>query len=123
MTPEPFETKIAEICEMDSRYDPDAYFFLREGMEYTITTVKKGVHQHLTGQEVSLGLKDYALAEFGPMALFVLNEWGLHKTDDFGNLVYNLINAEVFSKTPTDKKEDFNNVFDFYDAFAKPYLS
>ena len=122
MPPDVFEARITEIFEKDNRYDPDAYFFLREGMDHAIGTMKKGAKQHLSGKEVSLALRDYALLEFGPMALFVLNEWGLHKTEDFGNLVYNLINAAVFTKTTADKREDFNNVFDFHDAFAKPYL-
>jgi len=119
---EVFETKITEVCDKDSRYDPDAYFFLREGMEFTIRERKGGKPQHLTGQELSMGLRDYALSEFGPMAHYVLSEWGIHSTSDFGNLVYNLIHAEVFTKTPTDKREDFNDVFDFHQTFAEPYL-
>ena len=123
MTPDDaFEAKITEICDKDSRYDPDAYFFLREGMDFAIRERKGGKGQHLSGREVSEGLRDYALSEFGPMARFVLSEWGLHSTSDFGNLVYNLIHAEVFSKTPKDRREDFNDVYDFHQTFTVPYL-
>ena len=122
MSDELFEAKVDEVCAVDTRYDPDAYFFLREGMDFAIKERKGGKQQHLSGKELSEGLRDYALAEFGPMALFVLTEWGLRSTADFGNLVYNLIHAEVFTKTSTDKRADFNNVFDFHQAFAVPYL-
>lgn len=77
---------------------------------------------HVSGRELSEGLRHFALDRFGPMAKTVLNEWGIRKSDDFGEIVYNLIDYNVFSKTDTDRREDFASVFDFEEAFVKPFL-
>ena len=119
-----FSQVVSSICGHDRRYDPDAYFFLRDAMSKTIERVQKaeGAARHLTGQELSLGMRDHALAEFGPMAMTVMTEWGLSRTTDFGNMVYSLIKAKVFNKTEADSLDDFAGVFDFTEAFVLPYL-
>jgi uncharacterized repeat protein (TIGR04138 family) len=37
-------------------------------------------------------------------------------------MVYQLIEQGVFSKTETDRKEDFAELYDFSTAFVKPFL-
>jgi uncharacterized repeat protein (TIGR04138 family) len=124
MNPDSFDEVVGRICDADDRYDPEAYYFVREALDHTITAlsrVKDGKPQHVTGKELAMGVRDYALAEFGPLALLALTEWGLHETLDFGEVVYNLIEAGVMGKTPTDSKGDFADVFDFQEAFGRPY--
>jgi len=119
-----FEDVVTRIYDVDSRYEPDAYFFLREALEHTATELRRDEasrSRHVTGQELSLGIRSYALAEFGPLALLVLNQWGIRKTDDFGEIVYNLIEAGLLGKTATDRKDDFRDVYDFDEAFRKPF--
>lgn len=120
-----FMEAIKSICEQDSRYDMEAYFFIREALDYTIRMLEKpaqGPGRHVSGRELLEGIRQYTLEEFGPMSLKVLNSWGLTNTADVGNLVFNLVHAGELGKTDEDKLEDFAEGFDFYEAFAKPFL-
>lgn len=69
--------------------------------------------RHLTGQELCEAIRLYALEQYGYMAKSVLNYWGVKCTDDFGEMVFNLINIGQMKKTPQDRREDFHDVFDF----------
>ncbi len=119
-----FPADIEKLCARDPRYAADAYFFVVEALN---TTTKKHLKQnpdrdkHVTGQELSEGIRDVALEEFGPMAYAVFTEWGIHATNDFGEIVYNLIDIGRLGKTDTDSKSDFNAVFDFDEAFRAPF--
>ena len=69
--------------------------------------------RHQTGQELCEAIRLYALEQYGYMAKSVLNYWGVKCTDDFGEMVFNLINIGQMKKTPQDRREDFHDVFDF----------
>jgi uncharacterized repeat protein (TIGR04138 family) len=69
-----------------------------------------------------LGLRAYILDQYGPMSMTVLEAWGLHRCADFGEIVFNLIDCRYFSKTDTDRREDFSEIFTFEEAFVKPFL-
>lgn len=113
------ETELKKIIEKDPRYKIDAYTFVFDALQYTITTLKaKG---HITGQQLLEGIRQYALMKFGPMARFVLNEWGVKNCRDFGNIVFNMVDNHLLGKTEKDSIDDFNDGYDFYDAFEKPY--
>ena len=77
---------------------------------------------HVSGQELLHGLREFALKEYGPMSKAVLNEWGIKTTDDFGQVVFNLVNSGVLGKNENDSPNDFKNVFTFDDAFVKPFV-
>jgi uncharacterized repeat protein (TIGR04138 family) len=120
----PFQQVIAEICARDPRFAPEAYFFLREALDFTVKALNKpveGPERHVTGQELTEGIRGFALQEFGPMALTVLRAWHLERTADFGEMVFNLIEAGAFGKTDKDSRSDFAGVYDFYEAFGQPY--
>ncbi|MDD5269749.1 MAG: hypothetical protein PHE80_01005, partial [Candidatus Omnitrophica bacterium] len=72
--------------------------------------------RHVNGRELSEGLREYAIDQFGPLARTVLESWGVTKTEDFGNIVFNLIKAKLLSKTEEDSIEDFMDVFEFKKA-------
>ncbi|MDR1269531.1 MAG: hypothetical protein LBK82_08400 [Planctomycetaceae bacterium] len=76
---------------------------------------------HVTGQELCKAARKYAISQYGFLAKTVLNSIGIRKTDDIGNIVYNLISIGQMRKTPQDNREDFTNVFDFETAFAETY--
>jgi len=121
-----FENIIAEIVQKDPRYHPDAYDFVRCALDYTIKTLRRGVpkhspRRHVTAAELLEGIRQYALKQYGPMTLSVLHHWGIHNCRDFGNIVFNLIAARIFGKSENDKIEDFDNGYDFHEAFQKPY--
>lgn len=120
-------TEVVQLIRRDdSRYDPGAYHFIRQALDYTLKKVREAdgarATRHVSGVELSEGIRDYALEQFGPMSLTLLSEWGIRRTEDFGEIVFNLVEYEVFGKTEEDRREDFEGVFDFTDAFAKPFL-
>ncbi|HWA98685.1 MAG TPA: Minf_1886 family protein [Pirellulales bacterium] len=69
--------------------------------------------RHLTGQELCEAIRQYALDQYGFMARRVFESWGIHCTGDFGEIVFNLIKVGEMRKTKHDRREDFDNVFDF----------
>lgn len=120
-----FETALRMILDEDDRYDEQAYLFMREALDHTIQTLDKpvdGPGRHVSGQELLEGIRVYTLDEFGPMALRVLNKWGLQTTEDFGNIVFNLVDKGILGKTEEDRLEDFLHGYTFEDAFLTPFL-
>ena len=119
-----FREKLDLIIQQDSRYDREAYIFLRDALDFTVKLRKKAREgtDHVTGQELLEGVRQFALKQFGPMVPTVFNYWGVRRGEDFGEMVYNFIQQGVFGKTDTDSKEDFAGVYDFHEAFALPYL-
>jgi uncharacterized repeat protein (TIGR04138 family) len=105
------------IFSRDKRYNPEAYTFVMNALSYTIKKLKR--KGHISGEELLNGIREYALREFGPMARTVLEHWGISKTDDFGEIVFNMIDAGILGKTEKDSKKDFANRFDFKEAFDK----
>ena len=119
-----FAEALDSIVRSDPRYQRDAYVFLRDALDFTTKQQKKAKGasiRHVTGPELLGGLRQYALKEFGPMVMTVFDNWGIHSCEDIGNMVFNLIGAGIFGKTEEDSIEDFKNVFDFEEAFMKPF--
>ena len=112
-----FLKKIEDILEKDPSYKFEAYTFVLAALHDTVSGLKKP--RHITGGELVLGIRKYALDQFGPMALTVLHHWGIRKTLDFGKIVFALIDVKLLSKQPEDKLEDFDKVYEFEDAFGK----
>lgn len=108
--------KIESILEKDSRYKFEAYTFILAALHDTVSRLKKP--RHISGKELALGIKRYALDQFGPMAKTVLHHWGIRATLDFGRIVFSLIDAQLLSKQPEDKLEDFDKVYEFEEAFG-----
>jgi uncharacterized repeat protein (TIGR04138 family) len=111
-----FHKIVEAICEKELRFKPDAYEFIMQALGFTQKQCKKT--GHLTGQEVALGVRDFAIQQFGPMAKTVLNHWGIRTTADIGTLVFIMIENKLLSKQESDAIDDFSNVYDFESAFA-----
>ncbi len=125
MQPQDFDEGVERIVARDPRYTREAYEFVREALDFTqkaISKANKGKLRHITGQELLAGSRAYALQQYGPMALMVLNEWGIRRGEDIGDIVFNLIDAGLFSKTDADSRADFEGGLDFEEAFRKPFL-
>jgi uncharacterized repeat protein (TIGR04138 family) len=119
-----FAEALESIVTNDPRYQREAYVFLRDALDFTTKQQKKvkGVSvRHVSGPELLDGVRRYALKEFGPMVTTVFDSWGIRSCEDVGNIVFNLIGAGVFGKTEEDSIEDFKNVYDFHEAFVKPF--
>lgn len=107
---------VEQICCQDKRYKPDAYEFVLQGL--TFTQKKFNKQTHVSGRELASGLRDFAIDQYGALAQRVLAHWGINQTDDFGNIVFNMIKNKLLSKTEEDRLEDFNSVYDFKAAFS-----
>lgn len=120
-----YEEALAAIVARDPRYVAEAYIFLREALDHTqksITKPNKTDARHVSGQELLNGIKNYALTTYGPMALTVLAEWGIRRCEDFGEIVFNLVEHGLLSKTDSDSRADFQGGYDFETAFRQPFL-
>lgn len=108
---------LQEVIDDIAVYPPDAYDFLQLGLQFTVARIHaetpEGESHHVSGQQLSLGLRDYAWDRWGMLARSVLARWNITSTMDFGRLVYALVDAEILAKTPTDRIDDFRNVYDF----------
>ena len=122
-----FSEIVGLIYKEDSRFDRKAYTFVRQALDHTVKELKRknpertGKSQHVTGAELLLGIRAHALDQFGPLTKTVLNSWGITRCADFGDIVFNLIEYNVFSKTDNDRREDFSDLYDFDEAFVKPF--
>jgi len=110
---------VEAICEKDRRYRADSYEFVMLALGYTQKDLKRP--GHVSGKELLDGIRRFALETYGPMARTVLVYWGIKKTGDFGNIVFNMIEGKILSKTDSDSLIDFENVYDFESAF-KPVV-
>ncbi len=120
-----FETTLALVLAKDPRYPRDAYLFVKDALDHTQKIVlkeNKGEMRHVTGQELLGGIRDYALVQFGPMTQMVFEEWGIKRCEDFGEIVFNMVEIGLLGKTEKDSREDFGGGYDFNDAFRKPFL-
>lgn len=120
----PYEHAIEAIVKRDPRFHPQAYIFLKEALDFTLKQVmdgNQGRARHVSGAELLAGFRDLALQQFGPMASTLLSEWGLHTCSHVGDMVFLLIEEQVFGKQDSDTKEDFADVYSFQDAFVKPF--
>ena len=121
---------IIDLLKKDKRYRFDAYVFVFEALHYAQEVLKMGTptpgndptdedeeEHHVTGQQLCEAIRQYALHQYGYLAKNVLESWGVHKTDDFGEIVFNLIDIGQMRKTPTDRREDFHDVYCFESAF------
>ena len=120
-----FAEALDSIVATDPRYARDAYVFLRDALDFTTKQQKKmkgTTVRHVAGPELLEGVRQYALKEFGPMVVTVFSCWGIKRCEDIGHMVFNLIGAGIFGKTDEDSMEDFKSVYDFEDAFVKPFV-
>ena len=110
---------IDEICEKDPRYKRDAYEFIVDALSFTQKKFRRP--KHVTGEELLEGLRELLIDKFGPMTLSVLDHCGIKTTEDFGHIVFNLVNQKILSKTDEDTLEHFQDAYDFKKVFGVEY--
>ena len=129
---------IKQLLQDDPRYRLEAYEFVRDALTYAHHELQLGespptdpqrssseeetpIERHLTGQQLCEAIRMYALQQYGYMAKVVLHSWGLNTTSDFGEIVYNLIGIGMMKKSADDQREDFDDLYDFGEAFQEQY--
>lgn len=119
------EDKIHGICRRDRRYSRNAYFFALDALDYTMSNLGKdqltGEDRHVGGRELLAGIRAYASDQYGPMADVVFERWGILAASDFGEIVFNLVDAGLLSRRAEDSRLDFSGGFDFEAAFAEKF--
>lgn len=141
--------KIAELVQQDRRYRFEAYVFIFEALAHAhkmlgiaapkrsesstkkkskatrareeASAAEESSENHLTGQQLCEAIRMYALEQYGYMAKCVFNNWGIRTTGDFGEIVYNLIRIGEMRKTKDDRREHFEDVYDFDEAFRQSF--
>lgn len=116
---EEFGNIVLDLYDKDSRYHPDSYEFVMEALHFTQRKFKK--EKHVTGPELLQGIKQVLLRKFGPLTRTVLKYWGIKQTEDFGNIVFNLVEYRILSKNEQDHYESFKNAYDFDEVFDQGY--
>lgn len=123
---------IADIVRRDPRYSYEAYEFLFAALGHTQKllgrlprapeeSLESGNRHHVSGRELLEGIRDLAMREFGLMARTVFRLWGIERTDDFGEMVFNLVEAGLMSKTDEDSRQDFHAVYDLDEALKEGF--
>jgi uncharacterized repeat protein (TIGR04138 family) len=130
--------RVLELLTEDPRYPLDAYAFVQDGLGYAQEVMRLGERQatesedpieaegervdaHLTGQQLCLAIQKLAIEQYGRMARLVLNRMGIYSTSDIGEIVYNMIRIGEMRKSKTDRREDFDDVFDFEQVFDREF--
>ena len=108
--------KLEQVIEADDRYDLDAYLFVQEVLSFLARENK--VRRHVSGEELLEGIRRYALREFGPLSREVFEHWGIYRCEDFGEIVFNMVERGILRKTEEDSRKDFEGGYDFRDAFG-----
>lgn len=121
-------TTISKRPVQQLRYHVNAYKFLFQALRYTQEQLNRPTSgnaddedAHITGPELLAGIRGLALEQFGLMATAVLRHWGVAGTDDFGRMVFELIERGEMRKTERDQLSDFFDVYDFEEALDRSY--
>lgn len=124
MTSISFGDAVRRSIQNDPRYHPAAYELVRDALHMAAKKFRdeNADDQHVSGQELLAGFRDHVLSEYGPMSQLILDQWGLHRGEDVGNIVYNLISCGYFGKNDGDSLEDFAGGYEFAAAFTIPFL-
>lgn len=113
------EEALQRINARDGRFHERAYLFVLAALEYAQGRLP--ARRHLSGAELAWACRDFALEQFGLLAPTVLHHWRVRCTEDFGAIVFALIDVGLLASQPSDKVEDFNGVYEFGEAFRDGY--
>ena len=133
---------ITELLKEDRRYTFDAYIFVFEALSFAQNVLEMGEEspseplpessathatedepseRHVSSRDLCEAIRRFALEQYGYMAKTVLNNWGIRNTGDFGEIVFSLIRIGQMRKTAHDRREDFEDVYDFDTAFRQEF--
>lgn len=122
--------RIADLAAADHRYTPEAYHFVFQALDFVLEREEGdgraegrtlSADRHIAATDLLSGLRDFALAQYGPLARLVLERWGIRSTEDFGEIVFGLVDCQLLNKQETDRKSDFCGGFDFEEAFDRAW--
>ncbi len=112
--------KFRKLLAADKRYHAEAYNFIYEALDFTLKHIVKSggrENQHVTGPELLEGIRRHSIEEFGCLVTTVFERWGITRTADFGEIVFNLVDYDLMGKQESDSRADFQDVYDFSEVF------
>lgn len=122
-----YRRELDKLVAKDPRYSRDAYDFVRAAVPATAEGMRREGslegRRHISGRELLEGIRDIALEQFGPLTATVLEDWGITRTEDVGNIVFLLVDNGLLGASDDDTPADFAHGFDFAEAFLKPFVS
>jgi uncharacterized repeat protein (TIGR04138 family) len=110
---------MSRIRAKGSPYHERAYLFLLATIEFL--QLRLEVRRHVTGRELAWACRDFAQQQFGLLAPVVLGHWGISRTEDFGRIVYTLVEVGLLVTQPGDSESDFEGVYQFAEVFGASY--
>lgn len=131
-------TKDLTAVAKSSGFPVEAFMFVQRGLDYTVRkthgelevehvpefeaagAVDTDPSRHVDGAMLCHGLREFAIEEYGLLARAVLKHWRINGCRDFGKVVFAMVEAGLMHKTDDDSIADFENVYDFRDAFQSP---
>jgi len=113
------DTAILDLAQKHGRYHPNAYRFTLDAVSHAVRRARE--IRHVSGPEVLQGARELALARFGPLAKTVLEQWGIGTPEDFGEIVFQMVEQGLLGKTPEDQRSDFARGYDFDEAFVRNF--
>jgi uncharacterized repeat protein (TIGR04138 family) len=126
-----FIKKLMPIVRRDPRYAYEAYEFVSQALVHTNkmlgrelrdeNTDPNDMRYHVSARQWVEGICDFARHEFGLMAGVVFRMWGIRCTDDFGEIVFNLIDEGLMTPTPDESRADFHALFDLDEALEQGF--
>lgn len=113
------EKGLDELVERYPRFHRNAYVFVLDALHTVVARMRE--KRHLSGEELARGVRDLALHRFGPISRTVLGHWGIHSTEDVGEVVFAMVEIGLLVKQDQDSLDDFRNLFDFGQVFEAEY--
>jgi len=113
------EEVLERLRDRNPRYHGKAFLFLLSALHSVMARLEEP--RHISGEELAYGVRDLALSQYGPMARTVLGHWGIHGTEDLGEIVFAMVECGVLVAQDGDRTEDFHGLFDFEEAFEREY--
>ncbi|NNF12553.1 MAG: hypothetical protein HKN72_04995 [Gemmatimonadetes bacterium] len=108
-----------QLQERNPRFHPRSYVFVLQALHSVIQSLDEP--RHITGRELTEGVRELAIGQYGPLARTVLEHWGIHETEDVGRVVFAMVEQGILVKEDDDNPQDFENLFDFEEAFESNY--
>lgn len=119
--PADFWTEVQKLSSGQGGLRPEAYAFIMQSLDFTMRGI--GVRRHVSASELLDGLCNYARERFGLMASEVLRRWGISSPSDVGRAVFQMIDAEILARQPSDRREDFDIAYDLRAKLEEDYFS
>ena len=117
------DAKIEELTSQDRRYPAEPYHFVFEALDHALTGRRSRFRpsRHIGVPELLDAIRDLALEQFGPLACCVFESWGVFATEDFGEIVFSLVDHDLLNRNECDRKEEFEGGYSFREVFEEMY--